>query len=611
MATIKDPSRRERGLGHSRCEWCYRLCCTRPRTRPVRIVLLLFLVAVYLKQELEAAVGQIDRAQSNKVLGPSSYGSHGKPSSSLTSPPAIRLKDERGIEMVTKHRPIQSTSSTNQQERPHHLSDPVNVLYFGEFGIGHRLSKMSAAYHLVWMVRHEHNRTSRSGAGGAAIDQLVLEATWGHCELGNRTRVEIFSSLFGPGPLLRWHSSRSVGASDHQFSLSPRSGAPATILIRNDVKGYYAGQMYKNARTAVTPELLQAWDYKMHTTDLDLFRQLLQRFRFRDVAVRYQQERDWGGHFVVGVHFRLGNGEQEHFASSNRAVADAKRLVHQTVRLILQYREAVLSRAHASAIGSYHDKPWAIYVASDTPDTIPTVQAVLDMLLAANGGDSIPLWASPSISHLPERGVSYTITESDACFDGWKFAMVDQYLLSHVQMLVAPTRSTFTQILPRAMVMSQPLPPITQDDLHGSRQYKVDSPSYASTRRGTFCEVEFDQALPRCSARMKCYTDSMDWLHLRNGTSRTLRVSIDDNATLECHGRDSKHKSVPSLFVPHKVLVHLPETTEELRLAIDQWRKQMWAAPSTAVGASSAIRYGERIAQKYRRYAFHSDWNFG
>jgi hypothetical protein len=514
--------------------------------------------------------------------------------------------------MVTNTPRIASIQSPNQEERQHRTNDPVKILYVGEFGLGHRLSKMSAAYHLAWMImRREHSLTGSSGAE-EGIDPMVLEASWGHCELENGTKVDIFASLFGRELLLRSYPSPTHSASDHRHHepLLPRRGKakPKTIRIRNDVKGYYAGQMYKNARTVVTPELVQAWDYKMHTTDNALFHQLLHRFQFRDVATRYQRKRDWGDHFVVGVHFRLGNGEQDHFASSNRAVADATRLVQQTVRVILQYRKAVLSRSNDSSIDSSNQKPWAIFVASDTPDVMPMVQKALDAVQPdVDTSDTIQLWASPSIPHLPEHGVSYTINESDACFDGWKFAMLDQYLLSHVHMLVAPTRSTFTQILPRAMVMS-PRPPLQFS--HSSRSNEVGSPGDAWKVGGTFCEVEFDQMVPSCSARMNCYTDSLDWLRLRNTTSRSLRVSIEDDATLQCKERDSTHIE-SSLFVPHKVLVHLPETVNESRTAWDAWQKLLQGTASTSGGASSAVRYGERIAQKYRSYAFHPDWNFG
>jgi hypothetical protein len=576
----------------------------------VRIVLLLFLLAVYLRQQLEPALERIDRSESSAAQGPSAYESNDHPLSQVSSS-ASRQKEERGAKpgngvTVNSEPRISSNQSPNQEERHRRTNDPVKILYVGEFGLGHRLSKMSAAYHLAWMMmRREHNRTGSSGAK-AGIDPMVLESSWGHCEFENGTKIDIFASLFGPEPLLRSHSSPTHGASDHQHR-----GEPTTIRIRNDVKGYYAGQMYKNARTAVTPELVQAWDYKMRITDRELFHQLIRRFQFRDVATRYQRERDWGDHFVVGVHFRLGNGEQDHFASSNRAVADATRLVRQTVRLILQYRTAVSSTGIAldSWTNSSNEKPWAIFVASDTPDVIPLVQQALDAFQPLfDKFDSIPVWASPSIPHLPEHGVSYTITQSNACFDGWKFAMLDQYLLSHVHMLVAPTRSTFTQILPRAMAMSPPPPPLAFS--HSSRPNEIGSPSDPSKVGGTFCEVEFDQMVPSCSARMNCYTDSMDWLRLRNTTSRSLRVSIDDDSTLQCKERDSTHNE-SSLFVPHKVLVHLPETANESRTAWHAWQKLPQGTASASGGASGAVRYGGRIAQKYRSYAFHPDWTFG
>jgi hypothetical protein len=487
----------------------------------------------------------------------------------------------------------------------------ARIVHRGEFGAGHRLARMSGAYRLA--RRLAKRAEGEQGTPRAARFRVELRADWGRCRTDNGTSTDVFAHLFGSNVLY------GSGAADAGRAGKPKAKAPkqsvVAVRIRNDVPGYYAGQMYKNAGTPLTGRLWQRWVDKMEGTDVDLFRALLARFRHQGLVQEYQREKNWRNRFVVGVHLRLGNGERGHFAESGRGSADAASLVRDAVDLVQRYLDA----SEAKGGGDRERPPPALFVATDTPAALPLVRAELGRLAPA-----LELWPSPTASRLPPAGVSYALESSDECLGGWVDAVVDQALLSRVDVLVAPARSTFTQILPRAVVLSP-------------RQGGANSSSNRAPRRGgTFCEVETAEEHPPSSGsapapprRMVCFESSADWL-LRNGT----------DIAIEPPPEEGKGQQVQRRYLPHKVLVQLPEPPaangngeeEALWGAV----RSALAAPNPAAGpgapsdsgnglgfgrggggdgdgggGEATLRYGPRFAQKYREHPFRPGWTHG
>jgi hypothetical protein len=475
---------------------------------------------------------------------------------------------------------------------------------------------MSGAYRLARRLaagRAEKEQQGRHASNSTdPVLRVELRADWGLCRMDNGTSTDVFSHLFGSD--LLYESGAAAEAAATAAAASRRAGKPkgkaplkqniVTVRIRNDVPGYYAGQMYKNAQTKLTPSLWQRWVDKMEGTDLDLFRTLLARFRHQGIVQEYQQKKGWdGSRLVVGVHLRLGNGERGHFADSGRGSADAASLVRDTVDLVQRYLDAL----EETGGGDRERPPPALFVATDTPAALPLVRAELGRLAPA-----LELWPSPTASRLPPAGVSYALESSDECLGGWVDAVVDQALLSRVDVLVAPARSTFTQILPRAVVLGG---------------------------GGTFCEVETAEEDPPAPGsgppppprrRMACFESSAAWL-LRNGT----------DALIEPPGESARGQQGQRRYLPHKVLVHLPEPPAADG---DGEEEALWGAVRSALaspdrapgpgapsdggsgqgrlgrgaggdgdggGGEATLRYGPRFAQKYRSYPFRTDWTHG
>jgi hypothetical protein len=410
--------------------------------------------------------------------------------------------------------------------------------------------------------------------------------------------------------------------------------------------------MYKNAQKPVDGRLLERWYDKMLVSDLELFDGLLTKFRHQHMVREYQTQRNWHLFRVVGIHFRLGNGERSHFETSGRRMDNATQTVHNTLELVQRYLN-LLDEEEEKKDDSQR-KPWALFLATDTPSLVPVVRAELERRrrrrLIINGDDGDPssenkrnattrtrslmerLWVSPTVARLPERGVTYTLKRSNACLQGWVDSLVDQSLLSQVDVLVAPSRSTFTQILPRAVVLDRHSSnnKSRRKQQHGSSSltHRGDKGPVRDTG-GTFCEVESvdpssssppsSYQSPPMLPRMVCFRSSTDWL-LRNNNSDSVTVlSLEETERQRINGGgDGEYH-----YLPQKLMVHLPETADDNGVdpaLLQRLRSSLFLRPTNENDRDNdkddspsavILRYGERFAQKYRRYPFRSHWTFG
>jgi len=291
---------------------------------------------------------------------------------------------------------------------------PDTLYYVGRFGLGHRLSKLSAALHLA--------RT---------LHLSEVNIHWGSCQ----TNQDIFAHLFG----------RSTSY------LLDGTFRNLTILVRNDVAGYYAGQNYKNARQGIPVQYCHDQSPWRHKLDADarFFSELLERFLTLHPQVQ-EFARDWKSQQVIGLHLRAGNGEGDHFVESQRGVPNSTAFVRNLCGLLNQMSASLL------------------FLATDTPAMISMVNESCSM--------PVVTYAQTRVA----QGVSYSVwKEGEECMQGWLDSMSDMALLALSDVVVAGMRSTFTQILPRSIVQ------------RSGKQY---------------CEVD------QSGTRMTCWKDELEWL---------------------------------------------------------------------------------------------------
>jgi hypothetical protein len=395
----------------------------------------------------------------------------------------------------------------------------------------------------------------------------VLQVRWGSCKGIDH---EIFAYLFTSA---RIHvnttetENRSVSTNGHGSLLRPLQNQAKTILVRNDVLGYYAGQNYKNAEKRIPAaytrdEPASPWFQKMDT-DTKFFRHLLEHFTGREIVEDFQHKVGWHNHTVIGLHIRAGNGEQEHFTKAARSITNTTAYVQTVVQLIQRFVETELQTPSSTC------KPPLLFLATDQPDLIPLVQD----LTRTFGVDTI-VFPHRKLLNAGE-GVSYqTLTKGVPCLSGWVASTVDMALLAGSDTLVAGMRSTFTQILPLSMVFSR------------------ENESQRTTWK--FCEAS-GQALT-------CFADRQAWVFRQEhaaeeGRIRTFRL-------------DATSSSPSDRQTVHKLMVHFPDLERE---PASQQLEDFLVDPSTI---NSALPYGERMNTKYRfgpngeKVVFRENWVF-
>ena len=420
--------------------------------------------------------------------------------------------------------------------------------YTGSFGLGHRLSKLTAALHLAMTNLHIP----------------LLEVDWGSCGGGDDIGAggkgdDIFAHLFGANEILLSEAA----------TFRPRQQNEKVIWIRNDVHGYYAGQVYKNFQIPLTQRVLTSWQSKLKS-DATFLEDLFDRkLTCRDQIQRFQEKHHWKDHMVIGIHLRAGNGEQQHFTKAKRDMHMSYNttVTIQTIHLLL--KQLLIFLQHQRS------KPPLIFLATDTASYIPLLRHSMALLSI-----SVVVWEQPRV---PDgHGVSYAAWQQQKhqCMQGWMASAADMALLASVDLLIAATRSTFSQIAPAAIVFHRN---VDHQDL-------------------VYCEID----LP--VHRMTCFRDQLSWLLRQPHQHGIVTFGINKFHGGMASMTNSVDKNDDN--VSHKVMVHLPDAAIDipenetiLSAALEFLHSDK--APSN----KTIFYYGRKYNRKYReKMPFRQHW---
>jgi hypothetical protein len=398
----------------------------------------------------------------------------------------LTLQQSNGSGLSTTNR----TAAVAADDGVFSLEDLSSVDYVACCGLGHRLTKMSDAFLVSKRLR------------------LAFRAFWGYCAdnySGTATEepVEVFHYLFGPQPADELHRLVPEGA----VSASPHRNVTYDHYLRlsNQVKNFAYLRRFgpddPNRPCQCTQERVDS--------DVQFYASLRRRFRFRSAVDEFRTQHfghlhnasSTGGPPVLGLHIRAGNGEQGDFAARGRAIANLDSWL-ESVATLLQRRPEWNSST--------------IFVATDTPRVVPTLQA---LLRASTNMNVVSLEQTR-----PEEGKGVLFGEQSRvdksggqrCLKGWMDVMSDMILLSHTDFVIAARPSSFTQSMPLSLVF---------ENSSSSRAHAIDK---------EFCEVD------RSATEVRCYRSVMDWCC--NGTT-----------TFSLDGISQKYDyiSVPTTNVSH------------------------------------------------------------
>ncbi len=360
--------------------------------------------------------------------------------------------------------------------------EPVKMIYRAMAGLGHQLTRISAAYHMAKIYN---------------ISRIHLTAN----PLCGGDVLTIYDHLIGPGPLmvdlpfstidktklrakseeLGFPSFTMLDTIDMYNATESESSSSIKqeIYIVNDVPGYYV------QRARVEPSL-KYYDGK-ESTDLELYQQLMLLFKnkYQERIQKVLNATRFDDHTVFALHVRAGNGEKGDFTRKNRGIENIDEWTQNVMKLFCDY-----SRAHAS---KFTEKPMMIYVGTDTA-------SVLKRLVEASLATcKIPVVSAPQ--EYPAAGASVSFStkyrNSQKCLKGWENMFLDMYFFTRSNSVIAGKYSSFTQAAPLSYVMEK---------AKQNAQLSNSHPHY-------YCEIG------KAGDSWECFDTLTNWMLREKGTS--------------------------------------------------------------------------------------------
>jgi len=435
---------------------------------------------------------------------------------------------------------------------------PNRLIHKGEFGLGHRLLRAATSFHL--------------GRTMGVVGKIKFD--WGKCydssnntntsqqqQQKDATGISIFPYLFGEDD---WWLS--------EFNQTLQHGK--TVFIQNDVWGYLPTQTFLDHRIP-----LEGGEH-MHknqsgpflskiSSDVSFYRQLEERFQYRDKIEEFMEKYKFQNHQVIGLHIRTGNGEKAHFLQAGRGIVNETTFFKNLVDLIGSTVTETTNKKNTTT------NPPLLFLATDTPYVVSTISNLTESI-------GIPTIVFPQIRVPDYQGVTFSAwvgNGEEKCLLGWQAMVIDMLLLRHADILIAARHSTFTQSLPLTLAMS--------------RNRNEEEEKKKNHHGASFCEVSDD------ATRMSCFQNIPAWLFRDNPQHETnyalpVVTSTTINSTLSVH-----HKSL--IFLPEKE--KLPEFYKLMEYV---------SRDDDHEGERRTMSYGRRFNPRYRnqKTSDHPGWNF-
>ena len=443
--------------------------------------------------------------------------------SSSSSSSAEKESEIRTLEL-SEMKPIEKQVSITQQKKEQQqkqYDEPSNnisfVHYVGCCGLGHRLARMSTAYHAAQSLNY------------------ALKGTWHSCQ-----KTNVFEHLFDPEnwTMLSYHHTTELDRSGKRIKFNNEVPGYITINRISNQNIYpkshrrQLSQIPLNTTTTIrnglntssnTDTFASQSCYTCHPkkikSDYEFYIQLLDRFKKRDQVKEFRIKHAFHNHTVIGMHIRAGNGEGGDFANKDRGIDNTTHFVHTVSQHVLSMVEQQKWK-----------NPPLLFLATDTPTMIDLFRQKLKQFVPVielpqirpEDGEGILFGERRRkreyLKYQQEDGHSAAVDGTDdeysnednnyinddaalqlseddkdeseasrqACLLGWDQAFMDMMLLAFSDIVLATRRSSFVQTIPMSVVTGKP-----------RKERKVAKP---------YCEISEDETLT-----MTCHETYMDW----------------------------------------------------------------------------------------------------
>jgi hypothetical protein len=360
------------------------------------------------------------------------------------------------------------------------------VIHRAFFGLGHRLHRSAAAWHLAKSLGNvTHFRFHWESCQANVPNEIARndDAT---------VDYNVFRYLFGNDV---WEG--DVVSNKYYRSSQTRK----MIVLRNDVHGYIKGQLYKDLQlpVLVSPAGRHTFFDNKLQSDVSFYQRLVLRYRFHSQVDDFMHKHQFQDRLVVGLHIRAGNGEGMHFEKTGRGLGNENEFVANLVLVIGEMLSHQIDRKTFL--------PPLVFLATDTAHLIPIIQELSKRYLNI---ETVVLLQGRLETN---QGVTFDTLEGKGrkCLDGWQAMVSDMILLSRTDFLIAAKHSTFTQSLPLSLIFH---------------------------RQKTFCEVSNDGLTMTCiSKRIQnwLFRDDPSSIHtytITKDTTNSQPVDVAHNITV-------------------------------------------------------------------------------
>ena len=285
--------------------------------------------------------------------------------------------------------------------------DYSRVTYKACCGLGHRLLRMSNAYHVAKKLSFE------------------LKSDWGSCGVEGSPDGDIFNYLFQPQPL---------------DELAYVNSTHKRLFYGNEVPGYSSAGVPWEGDCRVRQDKVE--------TDLEMYTSLRNRFRERGKVDSFVQQH-FAGRTVLGLYTRAKhNGELGNEKHQETTAADEQWVSNIVTNILLQLESARQNATFA---------PPVLYLSTDTPRHMELLSRRLKGIMPVVALSKDISKQDDFIQHSSNKDQQQQRAEAyqAACLQNKNITVFDMILLSHSDVLIAAKPSSFTQSLPLSLVFGR------------------------------------------------------------------------------------------------------------------------------------------------------------
>ena len=372
-------------------------------------------------------------------------------------------------------------------ERMRKIPLPITIYYRCQSGLGHQLTRLAAAYHLALLYKIPRIFPTSNPMCGDNIFTIHNYLLGPY-----NTSREIVAPLLVDVP----YSDNNIFLKNSTLFRLPAKFPNLTITVptvesqalrsgvnlNNEVEGYqhffYRAQYDRIIQNEFWGK--DKSDYQLYSQFMGIFsRQHSDRVKMIMEETQFQQ------HTVFGLHIRAGNGETGGFVSQRRTIKDLDNWMIKIIDVLCAYRQL---NSH------YFNKyPLMLYLATDTASVVPKIQSI------SNEKCSIPIVSADQAYPEEGAGVSFLAyagqrVNQTRCLNGWRDMVLDMFMMTQCNTVIAGTYSSFTQTAPLSYVF------------HKAKIYNNQITNSSTIHPHYFCEMGIS------GDRMDCFDNLSSWI---------------------------------------------------------------------------------------------------